>query len=715
MKTKKGTNILSMAVGYWEKLAENYYLRQVNAPPSPLKSLTEIGIIVAALNMILCTINKEYGAAFACLLACSMLLTSHFLRLYRREIIAKWLVIISFNGGVMIVSYFVGLRSGAYMYFFPVIFAMIFLIDTKITKDLIISEIATLICFGFTFIIAPYATTNTKGELHFIYNFRINLALSLIITGLVAYSILKTLNKKEDDLLGEKSLGDTIFNTSLDAIFIIDLESQLIEDCNKRAIELFGLKNKDGIMLMAISSLLGEDAAMRLSSFSPTNFTTHSPWFGNMEFSNTEGTPIYAYANIVIFEHQRRRYAKISILDITEVRIAEVETLKAKERAERAAKVKSRFLSNMSHELRTPLNAIIGTTNILNQEYHLNSQREMLDVLKNSSEHMLELVNDILDYSKLEADKMELNNEPFNLSDLMYKVTGQFNNPVNNKKLLLQTNFDAIKGLVVMGDEMRLHQVLNNLLSNAIKFTQEGAVLVEVKAMMKRSTNITLRFSVKDSGIGIALEKQHRIFDKFYQTDTETTRKYGGSGLGLAISQYIVQKMGGELKVESEQGQGSTFYFTITLSIEATRYSYIEEPVVEKFADLEGVRILVAEDNPVNMMIVKRFLAKWNAVVTESVNGLEAIERFRENQFDLLLVDLEMPELDGAGVVAQIRKMGSEIPIIAFTAAVYDHMQADLIDKGFNDFIPKPFRPDDLRQKIIQYVNNFRSLKRMVG
>lgn len=705
MKTKKGTNILSIALGYWEKLAEDYYLRQVNAPESPLKSLTQIGILVGGINMILCTIMKEYGAAFACLLACCSLLTANFLRLYNREIIAKWLVIISFNAGVMIVSYFVGLRSGVYMYFFPVIFAMIFLIDTKITRELVISEVATIACFGFTFVIAPYATTNVSTNvIEYIYNFRINLAISLVITALVAYSILKTLNKKEEDLLGEKSLGDTIFNTSLDAIFIIDLETQIVADCNKRAIELFGINTKKGMFTTPISQLLGEAAATRLKAFSPANFTSHSPWFGNMEFSAKDETPIYAYTNIVLFEHQRRRYAKISILDITEVRIAEVETLKAKERAERAAKVKSRFLSNMSHELRTPLNAIIGSTNILHQEQHLESQRQMLDVLKHSSEHMLELVNDILDYSKLEADKMELNNVPFNLSELLYKVVGLFQGPVSSKNLVLKYDFEAIKGYVVMGDEMRMHQVLNNLLSNAIKFTEEGMVMFQVQVLMKRSSNITLRFSVKDSGIGIAPEKLHRIFEKFYQTDAETTRKYGGSGLGLAISQYIVQKMGGEMKVESTPGQGSTFYFTVTLPIEATKFSYIEEPV-EKPEDLTGVRILVAEDNPVNMMIVKRFLSKWNAEVVEAVNGLEALGHYANQPFDLLLVDLEMPELDGAGVVSRIRKMGSSIPIIAFTAAVYDHMQADLIDKGFTDFIPKPFRPDDLREKIIHYIN----------
>ncbi|HPZ88219.1 MAG TPA: ATP-binding protein [Flavihumibacter sp.] len=708
METKKATNILSVISGYWEKAAEDYYLKQVNAPLSPLKSLTEIGLVVAGLNMILCTVMKEYGAAFACLLACSALLLAHFLRLYKKEIIAKWLVIISFNAGAMFVSYFVGLRSGVYMYFFPIIFSMIFLIDTKISKNLIISEIATLVCFGITYIIAPYSKTSSyQGEIHYIYNFRINLIVSLILTGLVAYSILKTLNNKEIDLMGEKTLGDTIFNTSLDAIFIVDLETQLISDCNKRALELFVLPHKDSVMLMDVNSLLGDEAAMRLGAFGPSSFTSHSPWFGNMEFSTSEGAPLYAYANFVIFEHQRRRYVKISILDITEVRIAEVETIKAKERAERAAKVKSRFLSNMSHELRTPLNAIIGSTNLLYQDHYLDSQKQMLEILKHSSEHMLELVNDILDYSKLEADKMELANEPYNLHELLQKVVANFRGRISAKNLDLRTNFDAVNGMVVMGDEMRLHQVLNNLLSNAIKFTSEGHVQLDVKLLMKRSTNITLCFSIEDTGIGIAPDKQHRIFDKFYQTDAETTRKYGGSGLGLAISQYIVQKMGGELKVDSKPGQGSTFSFTLTMTVEATRYSYIEEPAM-KFEDLENVRILVAEDNPVNMMIVRRFLSKWNANITEAVNGLEAIQHFETKPFDLLLVDLEMPELDGAGVVSRIRRMGSDVPIIAFTAAVYDHMQADLIYKGFNDFIPKPFRPDDLRQKIIQYVNQRR-------
>lgn len=700
-------NILSGIVRYWENLAEDLYHRQENLPATPLKTLTEVGMAVAGLNMILCTVMKEYMAAFACLVVCSLLFLSYFLRLYNRVELAKWVVIFSFNAGVLVVSYFVGIKSGVYLYYFPVIFAMIFLIDTKISKDLIIAEIATLTFFGIAFIISPNnGSGNLVQQSHYIYNLRINLTLSLLLTGLVAFSILKALNKKEEDIRGEKNLGDTIFNTSLDAIFIVDLDTQLFSNCNRRALELFKWSSRDAVIGKSVESLLGEESDMRIRTFSREPWQSHSPWSGNMEFSDAEGSPIFAYVNFVAFEHQKIKYVKMSILDITEVKIAEVETLKAKERAERAARVKSRFLSNMSHELRTPLNAIIGTTNLLHQEYHLNSQRQMLDVLKHSSEHMLTLVNDILDYSKLEADKMDLKKEPFNLPSFLERVISVFENPARQKCLELKADVASIYGIDIISDELRLQQVLNNLLSNAIKFTDEGEVKLAVKVLMRRSNNVTLRFSVSDTGIGIPKDKQPRIFDKFYQADLETTRKYGGSGLGLAISHYIVQKMGGDLIVESEPGKGSTFSFTVTLPLQTERQSYIEEVPVYRNDDLTGVNVLVAEDNPINMMVVKRFLAKWNANIIEAVNGVEAVSLYAEHRPDILLVDLEMPELDGAGVVAHIRKTEKEIPIIAFTAAVYDHMQADLIDKGFNDFIPKPFRPEDLKQKLLQYARN---------
>jgi CheY-like chemotaxis protein/two-component sensor histidine kinase len=355
----------------------------------------------------------------------------------------------------------------------------------------------------------------------------------------------------------------------------------------------------------------------------------------------------------------------------------------------------------MSHELRTPLNGIIGTTNILMQEDYLDSQRESLDVLKNSSEHMLQLVNDILDLSKLEAGKMELEEQPFNLKEFIHKVAAPFVKSAKNN-IQINIEMDESLDLEIISDETRLQQILNNLLSNAHKFTPTGAVNLRVKIRNRNSDIVAITFSVSDTGIGIPANKQKQIFESFTQADTETTRKYGGTGLGLAISKYIVEKMGGELEVESEPGKGSTFYFTLKFRFNGTK-AYVNEAKLKQLTGLDGIRILLAEDNPVNMLVAKKFLHKWKMSVDEAVNGIEAIELYKKNSYDLLLIDLEMPEMDGVAVAADVRKKDNQIPIVAFTAAVYENMAEDLKSKGFTDFITKPFRPEDLHKKILHY------------
>jgi CheY-like chemotaxis protein/nitrogen-specific signal transduction histidine kinase len=406
--------------------------------------------------------------------------------------------------------------------------------------------------------------------------------------------------------------------------------------------------------------------------------------------------------NIVPFHHHNDLYCKISILDITEIKVAEFEIIKAKERAEKAVMVKSRFLSNMSHELRTPLNGIIGTSNILLQEDYLESQKPYLEVLKHSSEHMLHLVNDILDFSKLEAGKMELENNSFNLKDFLKKAVNPFITGAANQKVRLLVEIDDALDINIITDEMRLNQVINNLLSNARKFTEQGKILVAAKAESVKSHSVQVQFSVQDTGIGIHPAKVRQIFESFTQADTETTRKYGGTGLGLAISKHLVEKMGGELKVESDQGKGSNFFFTLELKIAKNQKAYVNEEKLKELINLAGLRILLAEDNPINMIVAKRFLQKWNVEVDEAVNGLKAVELFNKQSYDLLLIDLEMPEMDGAQAVAEIRRINTQIPIVAFTAAVYEDMHNDLLHKGFTDFIPKPFRPEDLHRKILQ-------------
>lgn len=705
MKTKNLYAIVFPAVRFWDNLAADLYERQRRAPVTPLKSLTEIGIGVTGLNVILSQWVSQYGSAFIFLISCCALITAYVMRLYNREVQAKWLVIGTFNATLCLACYFAGLKTGTYLYYFPVIFAMVFLIDSKINRELLIIEAITMTFLGITFLFSPYEIQSPDASSHsFHYFFRTNLSLSLIFTGIVGYSILKTLGIKEEEMKSEKAFSDTIFNTSLDAIFIIDLDEEVVVDCNERVLDLFGYGRKSAVLDHTVESLLGRPALEIVRSFKPGLTQRVLPWVGNMEFEQLNGVPVYAHTNIVAFNHQGKRFVKMSVIDITQIKIAEVETLKAKEKAERAAMVKSRFLSNMSHELRTPLNAIIGTTNLLLDEGITDDTRPMLDVLRHSSEHMLELVNDVLDYSKLEADKMELEKSPFQLSKALNKLQGIFHPAYSSRNIKFILDSDVPESITLLGDELRLTQVLNNLLSNALKFTEKGQVVLGARIMNTTRDAVSIQFSVTDTGIGIQKEKLHRIFDKFYQTDALTTRKYGGSGLGLAISKYLVSLMGGTLQVDSVIRKGSSFSFMIQLPVEVNKAMVHPNERKDREKELEGVRVLVAEDNPINMMVVKKFLQKWGVQLTEACNGMEALEALREQPYDVLLVDLEMPVIDGAGVVAVSRKEYPQVPAIAFTAAVYENMMEDLHQKGFADFLPKPFRPDDLKEKILKHL-----------
>ena len=386
------------------------------------------------------------------------------------------------------------------------------------------------------------------------------------------------------------------------------------------------------------------------------------------------------------------------------LRKAEMELLKAKKKAEVAANTKSRFLSNMSHELRTPLNGIIGVSNLLSQESYMPHQKQSLDILRYSSEHMMTLINDILDYHKIEAGKLELEMRPVNIMKFMNRIINQFSGQIQLKGLQFNTAIDIHLDNEMFTDDTRLNQILNNLLSNAIKFTETGSISLTAKQLHSTSERATVQFVVKDTGIGIPELKHREIFRSFTQADIDTTRKYGGTGLGLTISKRLINMFNSELMLKSQEGKGSEFFFTVVLRINQENKLYIEEDHSRQLTSLEGVRILIAEDNKVNMSIAKRFMNKWGIVVEEAVNGKEAVERFRNGSYDLMLIDLEMPEMDGPSALKEIRRFNKSVPAMAFTAAVYDNMENDLLKKGFVDYIHKPFRPEVLHNKIATLV-----------
>ncbi len=313
---------------------------------------------------------------------------------------------------------------------------------------------------------------------------------------------------------------------------------------------------------------------------------------------------------------------------------------------------------------------------------------------------MLGLINDVLDFSKIEAGKMELTNEVFNLKDSINKIETIFKKQFLEKKVAFEMFADDSLNRQFEGDETKLNQVLANLVGNALKFTSSGSVQCLVKLLSSNSQTARVYFSIKDTGVGMSAEKLHVIFNAFDQGETSTRRKFGGTGLGLTISKKIVSMFGGDLQVTSDEGKGSTFFFTIQLPFHQENSSFVNEKQVGKLKSLKGLRILVAEDSSVNMMITRKFLQRWDVTIHEATNGKEAVEYFRKNDYDLMLIDLDMPVMDGYEALDEMKKDRRNIPAIAFTAAVLPNMKQNLEEKGFDDFLQKPFRPEDLHKKI---------------
>jgi signal transduction histidine kinase/CheY-like chemotaxis protein len=381
---------------------------------------------------------------------------------------------------------------------------------------------------------------------------------------------------------------------------------------------------------------------------------------------------------------------------------AQDKLLAAIEESEKANKAKSDFLSNMSHELRTPLNGIIGTTNLLIHEHGTNSQKKYHEVLQHTSDHMLHLINHILDFSKINEGKINLDRNTFNIKHVIAKLCRVYQAQNTQENVQFTYEIDEALDRSVIGDDLRLKQILFNLLSNSFKFTKRGSIILKAALLKSDANKMSVRFSILDTGIGIKQEQLQKIFESFEQADSSTTRNYGGTGLGLSISKELVRLFGSSLKVESEYKKGSTFSFEIDVEISQV---VVDKNVNKLQADkkIRGLNVLVAEDNKVNMMVLLTFLKRWDVTYTEVSNGSLALAKFKQNDYNLILMDLEMPEMDGYTAIKEIRKQDTNIPVIAFTAALYDNMVLDLKSKGFDDYLHKPFNPIDLHTKISKY------------
>ena len=362
---------------------------------------------------------------------------------------------------------------------------------------------------------------------------------------------------------------------------------------------------------------------------------------------------------------------------------------------------RTQFLSTMGHELRTPLNGIIGAINLLKKGENLPEQQEYFDILKYCSDHMLLQINDILDFNKIQAGKLEIHPLKVNLKTLLDNSTIPFANQFEEKGLELISEIDSELDAFVLVDDVRLIQVLNNLLSNAGKFTSAGYVKMAAKCLSKTETNLKVRFWVEDTGRGIEPKDQQLIFESFGQVYEESTRKFTGSGLGLNICLQILKLMNSSLELKSTRDVGSVFSFTINFE-QLKGDNQAEFDAYAEQGDLEGIKILLVEDNKINMVIAKKILADFKADCKLAYNGLEALEILKDNHdFNIILLDLEMPVMDGYDAITQVKVLYPNIPVLAFTATLMDlNMLEKIKSMGFLDYVLKPFQPSILCSQI---------------
>ena len=406
--------------------------------------------------------------------------------------------------------------------------------------------------------------------------------------------------------------------------------------------------------------------------------------------------PISIASTIFLVIFQLIYFCLLNMRYFSNIRKKRVEALEASE-------AKSQFLSTMSHEIRTPLNAIIGLSHILADNDPRKDQLENINALSYSGKILLNLLNNVLDFSKMQSTNIDLDPIPTDLSLAVKQIKKIHEASCLRKGIEMKLDVDDDIPIVML-DIVRYNQIVNNLVSNAIKFTDKGKVTLKIKKYFAYDDNVEILTQVTDTGIGIEEDKQQTIWEAFSQASNTTSRIYGGTGLGLPIVKSIVETMDSEIKVESEIGEGSTFYFILDLKVVPEQE--LEKKAKKRKNNIEGIKVLLVEDNLINVMVGQQILEKAKLIVDVANDGMSAVEKIKEKDYDVVLMDIQMPVMDGYTATKEIRKFNKELPILALSASVFMEVKDKISASGMNGFIFKPFNPEDLLDQIHRVTKN---------
>ncbi|BBP44084.1 PAS domain-containing hybrid sensor histidine kinase/response regulator [Thiosulfativibrio zosterae] len=433
-------------------------------------------------------------------------------------------------------------------------------------------------------------------------------------------------------------------------------------------------------------------------------FRGEAPYVSEHQMRRRDGKLIWVYdrGNIVERDEQGNPIRMVgSFAEITDRKLAEVKLQEEKLRADAANQAKSEFLANMSHEIRTPMNGVIGMTDLLLDSPVTPETRQALEIIRQSGQSLMSIINDILDFSKIEAGKVEIEKTPFSLVNTANGLLVLLKPAAMAKNLVLNLEFISSDLDWILGDEQKLKQILTNLMGNAIKFTQKGTITLLLEKIQVFDGEI-LKVSVRDTGVGLSKEDQTKLFKPFSQVDASTTRKFGGTGLGLSICKRLTELMGGEIGVDSEPQAGATFWITLPLNQVAAVLPKAPMGAQTLNTDLSNLKVLVVEDNIVNRKVIEALLKKFGCQYVSAENGLQALDKLQENEVDLVLMDCQMPVMDGYEASKQIRagKAGAQNrlkPIVALTANVLDEDRQMCFASGMDDFLGKPINLQALK------------------